>query len=123
MARRFENMQGYSTYLDHIAVAHGMVGKLGVSLLTKDDDRAGEVSQLTMAADKVCMKMGFEHMRDFEALGRSLLHVLLHIALGINHHGLVVGADEVGRVSKTAKIKLLKVRWCSSRGSAIRRAT
>jgi hypothetical protein len=53
--------------------------------------------------------MRLNHVLDPEALSSRLVEVKVHVTLGVNHHGLAFGTDQVGRLRQTGQVELLEV--------------
>ena len=62
--------------------------KRRASFPAKHDLRAGARRQLAMAADEIRMQVRLDHILDLEPLRLSLVDVLVHIALRIDHRRL-----------------------------------
>ena len=61
-----------------------------------------------MAAHEVGVEVRLEDPPDRQALRARLVHVLVHVAAGVDDGGLAAVADQVRRVRQAAQVELLE---------------
>ena len=109
VARRLQEAQDDLAHPDLVAVLHRAVGEGRGRPGSEDDLCPRALRQLDMAAHEVGVQVRLHDVADGEALRVRLGHVLFDVALGIDHRGLALGADQVGSVGQAAEIELLEV--------------
>lgn len=70
------------------------------------DRRARSIAQLEMAGQKICVKVGQEHLRDAKPVLCGKCQVLIDVTLRIDDGGQPAGrvAHEIGRVRQTIQV-------------------
>src|SRR5262249_24946659 len=109
MTRSFEEPKRDGTHLQLVAVFHFPSREFCVRPLAIDDLRTGTSGELDVAADKIGVRMRFDHILDHLAVRFCFVDVLLYITLRIYNNGFILRTEIVRGVRKTPEIELLKV--------------
>jgi hypothetical protein len=110
MAGCFEDRQSDRAELDDIAVVQWRGRILRFRRLADVDAGAGPIAQLEVTGDEIGMQVGEEDVSDTQPVLRRERHVLIHVALRVDHrrHLRLLIADEIRGVGEALQVELLK---------------
>src|SRR6266481_3371219 len=109
MARGFQSLDADLADLQLETILHVRMRERRTRLCSDVDARAGSRGQLLVAGNEVGMEVSLKDVANGNVIRFRSLQINLDVPLRIDHHGLAVGSQHVGRMRQTAQIKLLKV--------------